>query len=241
VTDGRWLGISPGYFWGDLLWANKLPAQNGQYVFQPNEVEYRVDSKSALGQQIANHFGGIVVHQYYSDPQAKPVPWNGQGLHKNNTVAILTPTVGLKFRLNEPVQLIKAVSTAIKTQGSTANSFISGASTDVLQSIKTYTNKRITGQTTEDLLPWLKNNSHDSAYSYVKYQTASVAAVLAIWNVIYQLKEDLAGQLNRQVTGVSQYVEGHPQGEGFVLNTPAGQLKLINRRVFSAANFKRNP
>jgi hypothetical protein len=235
------VGDSPGYFWGDLLWADKLPVQNAQYVFQPNEVEYRVDSKSPLGQLIANHLGGIVVHQYYSEPQAKSVPWNGQGLHKNNTVAILTPTVGLKFRLNEPVQLIKAVTMAIKTQGSAASSFISGASTDVLQSIKTYTNKRITGQTTEDLLPWLKNNSHDLAYSYVKYQSAGTAAVLAIWNAIYKLKEDLTGQLNRQVTGISQYVEGRPQGEGFVLTTPAGQLKLINRTVFSAANFKHNP
>jgi hypothetical protein len=235
------VGNNPGYFWGDLLWAGALTPTNGQYHFRPNTVEYSVDANSPLGKQIATHTGGVVVHQYFAEPGSKSVPWNGQGLNKNDSVAILTANAGLRFRVNEPVQLLKATAAAIKTHGSAANGFLKSADTDTIQAIKTYTNKRITGQAQEDLLPWLQNNGHETAAGYVKYQSAGAMAVLSIWSAIYQLKENLVQQLNRQVVGIHQQVNGKPEGEGFVVNTPAGQIKLVNRGVFSAANFAHNP
>jgi hypothetical protein len=40
------------------------------------------------------------------------------------------------------------------------------------------------------------------------------------------------------VGGVEQYVGDVPKGEGFVINTPSGFIKLVNRGVFSTANVQ---
>jgi hypothetical protein len=46
--------------------------------------------------------------------------------------------------------------------------------------------------------------------------------------------------LEKQVKGFTQEVNGQPQGEGFVANTPsAGIVKLVNRGVFGQAHFNK--
>ena len=39
----------PGVFKGDLMWTGKLTPKNGQYIFRPTTVEYRIPVKSTLG------------------------------------------------------------------------------------------------------------------------------------------------------------------------------------------------
>jgi hypothetical protein len=64
-----------------------------------------------------------------------------------------------------------------------------------------------------------------------------LTALFNIWNAVYALKINLAEQLEQQVQGIGQYVNGKPAGEGFVFNTPTGLVKLVNRGTFSAALF----
>jgi hypothetical protein len=60
-----------------------------------------------------------------------------------------------------------------------------------------------------------------------------------VWNAVYQFKENLASQLEQQVSGFSQTVNGHQGGEGFVVPTNAGLIKLVNRGQFGAAHFNK--
>jgi hypothetical protein len=62
----------------------------------------------------------------------------------------------------------------------------------------------------------------------------------AIWNSIYAFKQHLAKQLASQVQGIEEYVNGQPAGEGFVFPTSTGLVKIVDREVFSAANFAKN-
>jgi hypothetical protein len=39
---------------------------------------------------------------------------------------------------------------------------------------------------------------------------------------------------------VEEYVNGQPAGDGFVFPTPSGLVKIVDREVFSAANFAKN-
>lgn len=240
------VGSSTGFFWGDLLWYTKLEPVNSMYSFKPNVVEYHIPANTPLGQQIGRSVGGIVVHQYFADDSSKPAQWNGQGLKQNGSVVILTPSAGVKFKLDEPVQLTKAANVAIKQYGNVAEQFLSGLPGVVRQALQKYMNKKITGQTNEELVAWLEHNVSGKQYKflvgenyggYLYRNEKGLKALFAIWNAMYALKINLATQLEGQVQGIQQFVNGKPQGEGFVFNTPQGLVKLVNRGTFSAALF----
>lgn len=242
------VGSSPGFFWGDLLWSQPLKAVSGKFVFKPNVVEYRIPVKSTLGQQIAGKVGGVVVHQYFADSRSRPQPWNGQGLNITGSVAILTPSAGVKFRLDEPVQLTKAASTAINQYGRLAESFLGGLDKVARAAIQTYTNKKITGQTNEELVDWLRTNISGKQYKllvgenyggYLYRNEKGLNALFNVWNALYALKTNLAQQLEQQVQGIEQWVGGRQEGEGFVFNTPHGLVKLVQRGTFSRALFNK--
>ena len=241
------VGNSPGFFWGDLLWWEQLPEQNGMYAFKPNVVEYRIPANTELGKKISKSVGGVVVHQYFADDGAVPQQWNGKGLNINGPVVILTPSAGIKFKLNDPVQLTKAANRAVSQYGQLAESFLAELPGVVRQALQKYCNKKITGQTAEDLGPWLQGNVSAKQFNflvgtegqdgYLVREQKGLNALFAVWNSLYVLKVNLADQLEQQVQGIEQSVNGKPAGEGFVFNTPTGLVKLVNRGTFSAALF----
>lgn len=241
------VGNTPGFFWGDLLWATPLQPKNGMFVFKPNVVEYHIPVKSNIGQIIQGRKGGVVVHTYLADEQAKPQPWNGQGLTLDGQVAILTPAAGIKFQLNDPVQLHRAAIAAVKKYGPAVDNFLAGLEGVAKQAIKKYTNHKITGQTNEELVPWLQHNTSAAQYrklvgdgqGYLYQHTEGLEGLFAIWNAIYAFKVNLAQQLEQQVQGMQQFVNGKPEGEGFVYTTPQGILKLVQRGTFSQALFSK--
>jgi hypothetical protein len=241
------VGSSDGFFWGDLLWWDQLPEQNGAYAFKPNVVEYRVSANTPLGKQIGNSVGGVVVHQYFADDNAPPQQWNGKGLDLTGPVVILTPSANIKFKLNDPVQLSRTATKAVSQYSQLVDSFLAELPGVARQAIQKYCNKKITGQTAEDLGPWLQHNVSAKQFNflvgangqdgYLIREEKGLNALFAIWNSLYALKVNLAEQLEQQVQGIEQTVNGKPAGEGFVFNTPQGLVKLVNRGTFSAALF----
>ena len=136
--------------------------------------------------------------------------------------------------------------------------------------MQTYFNQRIIGGTTFSMPNWLKTKSSAKQYSELvtgnpdangqyNAKTNNVPGklytldannkpvpspahlgLLAIWNSIYNLKLNLAQQLEQQVQGLEQSTAGQAEGEGFVVPTPTGLVKLVNRGVFSAGNAQQN-
>jgi hypothetical protein len=242
------VGSSSGFFWGDLLWWTPLQPKNGQYVFKPNVVEYHIPVKSNIGQLIAGRAGGIAVHSYLANDGGKPQPWNGQGLKRDGKVAILTPNADIKFTLNDPVQLHRAAANAVKQYGTVTDKFLAGIDGVAKAAIKKYANHKITGQTTEELIPWLQHNVSavqykklvgDNMGGYLYREQKGLTGLFTIWNAIYAFKVNLAQQLEQQVQGMKQFVNGRPEGEGFVFTTPQGIIKLVQRGSFSQALFNK--
>ena len=123
--------------------------------------------------------------------------------------------------------------------------------------IKTYFNKRITGQTTQELHDWLQANVSKKQYDVLVgenfdgllfaptpdgeiSESVAYTGLKQIWNSIYNYKQNLARQLEQQVQNVEEYVNGMPAGEGFVYPSTAGLVKIVDRTKFSAANFAKN-
>lgn len=242
------VGSSPGFFWGDLLWSSPLEPKNGKFVFKPNVVEYHIPVKTPLGQQIAGRVGGIVVHQYFADSRSQPQQWNGKGLVTNGSVSVLTPSAGVQFKLNDPVQLTKSASTAVSQYGRLAETFLGGMDGVARQAIQKYMNKKITGQTNQELVDWLLANVSGKQYKtlvgenyggYLYRNEKGLIALFTVWNALYALKVNLAQQLEQQVQGIEQWVNGRKEGEGFVFNTPNGLVKLVQRGTFGQALFSK--
>jgi hypothetical protein len=55
------------------------------------------------------------------------------------------------------------------------------------------------------------------------------------------VKNNIVAQLDAQQKTVQANINGQSGGEGYVVSTPQGLLKLVNRSMFSAANFAKNP
>ena len=247
-----------GYYWGDLLWSGRPSAVSGNFVFTPNVVEYHVPIQSDLGRQMANSVGGIVVHQHFDEFGGTPSEWDGNGLDNvSGGVTIIEPSMGLRFTLKEPVQLARAAAATVEKYGSTVDDFFMSLPASTKGSIKTYFNKLITRQTDENLHDWMRDNISPNQYTALVgddysgtmfskdgegnvHESVGYTGLKAIWNAIYIYKLNLVQQLDSQVNGVQQFVNGKPGGEGFVFPTGNGLMKLVNRGQFSRALFAKN-
>lgn len=238
------VGNSKGFFWGDLMWAGQLPNQNGKFVFKPNTVTYAIPVNSDLGKTITGTNGGVAVHQYFSDVSSKASPWNGQGLKGNKEVAVLTPNMGLDFKLDTPKGEAAKVNQAL-AQNNQLDQFLQGMDGVARAALQKYLGHVATNQTNLPIEQWLQNNVSGKQYrfligdgdGYLVQNKKQLDALFDLYFAIANLKNNLTGQLEQQVKGVEQSIDDRPGGEGFVFNTPKGLVKLVNRGGFSAAHF----
>jgi hypothetical protein len=244
---------SKGYWWGDLLWAGKLPVTNGAFVFKPNTVTYSVAASSQLGKRIASSVGGIVVHQYFPDFDQDPVVIQSlEGLNVNGPLAIVTPAMSDQVNLKSPVAAIRQVSTLIKQNGDVINDLFhpdtlaAAKITNLGALMKTYVNARVKGFS-GDFPAWLKTNVSANKLENlvgpegaITQQPQAVQAVFAIFQGIVAIKQILIQQLDSQQHTIQSSINGKAGGEGYVFSTSQGLIKLVDRASFSAANFAKN-
>jgi len=250
--------IAPGTYKGDLMAVSSngkaLPLVNGMYEFQPTTVTYRIPPSSPIGQIIKGKVAVLVVHQQDG------APWDGKtGLANNSNVAIIAPKAGINFALADPVNLRKKAEAAVNGPvAQAAEQFLKGMDGVAQAALKTYFNRKITGQTQLDVGDYLREPKNKISGKQIKsllgYQDANgetvpgylennadgYKALQDTWNAIYQYKVALADQLEKQVTGFEQWTNGKRAGEGFVVDAKGvGLIKLVNRGVFGKAHFNK--
>jgi hypothetical protein len=230
-----------GVYKGDLMDVSSsgpLTPKNGNYVFKPTTVSYSIPEDSNIGQLIKGKVGIVVVHQ------RNGAPWDGKtGLENRGNVAIIPPKAGLTFSLKNPSKLVTSARNAVAKDGPIAEQFLDGMANVARSAIQTYFNHKITSQTNEDLLPWLEKHVSGKQYtllkSYISQNVKGLKALQNVWNSVYALKVNLVSQLESQVQGFNQTIDGQTGGEGFVVPTSAGLIKLVNRSVFGGAHFNK--
>ena len=234
-----------------------------QYSIPTNsELGQTIPGKSGgivVHQQFANL--GDQVAQPWNGQGLKNVPGG---------VDIISPNVGISFTLKAPANLIADAKKAVSTYGAAVDQMLDSLPASTRAQMQTYFNQRIIGGTTFSMPNWLKTKSSAKQYSELvtgnpdangqyNAKTNNVPGklytldannkpvpspahlgLLAIWNAIYNLKLNLAQQLEQQVQGLEQSTAGQAEGEGFVVPTPTGLVKLVNRGVFSAGNAAQN-
>jgi hypothetical protein len=231
-----------GYIQGDLLYTETPPEVSGAYVFKPNFVEYKIPAASKLGQRIGVSEVGIAAHTRYKQVDAPAEPIRQLNLETVPGLLIIEPTVKDIKNVTPNAQLVKQLSQITRSQGRAIDGLFNPGElraaqlSDLPQLCKRYINSRITTDY-EDLLPgfgaWLKTNVTPRKFANIieylqspRSNMDGISAAFTAFLLLHEIKTDMLNQLDRQ----------EPGHEGWVLATPAGRAKLVNRFGFSAGN-----
>jgi hypothetical protein len=236
-----------GYVQGDLLYMNTPPLEAGNYVFKPNTVQYRIPAKSALGQRIGNSTVGVAMHTMYSDAGDPKQPLRRVKFNDVPGLLLIEPIFAKEMMPN--TDLAKQIKALVRDKGAAVDILFNPAElkrqqlTDLAKLCVDYINFRIKqpGGNFDNLLAgfgdWLQTKVTPRKFAnIVEYlqsptsNTEGMAAAFTLFLLLHDLKLDVLRQLDLK----------DPGHEGWVMATPAGYSKAVNRFDFSARNQARN-
>jgi hypothetical protein len=231
-----------GYVQGDLLYTDTPPEQAGAYVFKPNFVEYKIPATSKLGERIGASNVGIAAHTRYTEQGAEPTSLGQLNIDPVPGLLIIEPTVKDIKNVVPNKKLIQQLKQVVNSNSAAIDGLFNPSElravqlSDLPQLCKRYINSRIDSDY-ENLLPdfgaWLKNNVTPRKFANIieylqspRSNMDGITAAFTAFLLLHEIKTDMLAQLDRQ----------QPGQEGWVLATPAGRAKLVNRFGFSAGN-----
>jgi hypothetical protein len=236
-----------GYVQGDLLYQTTPPLEAGNYVFKPNTVQYRIPAKSTLGQRIGNSEIGIAMHTMYSDAGDPKQPLRRVKFNDVPGLLLIEPIFAKEMVPN--TDLAKQIKALVRDKGAAIDILFNPAElkrqqlTDLAKLCVDYINFRIKqpGGNFDNLLAgfgdWLQTKVTPRKFAnIVEYlqsptsNTEGMAAAFTLFLLLHDLKLDVLRQLDLK----------DPGHEGWVMATPAGYGKAVNRFDFSARNQARN-
>ena len=246
-----------GYVKGDLLYYPQQPweEQAGNLVFKPNTVQYRIPAKSALGQRIRNSTTGIAMHTMYADQGEPKQPLSRVSFNEVPGLLLIEPIYGKGITPQDPAQakgqsaLIKQIQQIRNSKGAAIDTLFNPAElramqiTDLAKLCVDYINFRIKqpGGNFDNLLAgfgeWLQTKVTPKKFgNIVEYlkspasNTEGLAAAFTLFILLHDLKLDILRNLDLK----------DPGHEGWVMATPAGYAKAVNRFDFTARNAAQN-
>ena len=235
-----------GYVQGDLLYTQAPQEISGNYEFKPNVVEYRIPIDSKLGQLITGTEVGVAIHTRYKTADSDAEAIGNLKLNAVPGLLLIEPSVKDIQNVKPETQQVKQLKQLVRAKGPAIDGLFNPAElraagiTDLPQLCKRYINSRI-DTNYENLLPdfgaWLQNNTTPRKFNNIVEYLQSprsnmdgIASAFTAFLGLHDLKMDMLKQLDLQ----------QPGQEGWVLATPAGRAKLVNRFGFSAANRAQN-
>ena len=250
-----------GYVKGDLLYYPQQPweEQAGNLVFKPNTVQYRIPAKSALGQRIRNSTTGIAMHTMYADQGEPKQPLSRVSFNEVPGLLLIEPIYGKGITPQDPAQskgqaaLIKQIKQIRNSKGAAIDTLFNPAElramqiTDLAKLCVDYINKRInpdyagyTGDFSnlisdfgQFLQSTVTSKKFNNIVEYLKSpasNTEGLAAAFTLFLLLHDLKLDILRNLDLK----------DPGHEGWVMATPAGYGKAVNRFDFTARNAAQN-
>jgi hypothetical protein len=236
-----------GYVKGDLLYYPQLPYQEdaGFFTFQPNQyggIAYRIPINSPLGQEIAGTQVGIAVHSQMADPADAEQPINKDldRMFKPVSGLMMTPpTVKNLQNIVPDRKILQQLSQLARgTNGQAIDQLLNPAElramkiTDLPALMESFINS-LKGTDYSTATPaefgrWLQSNVTPNKFQNIieylnspKSNITGMAAAFTAWNLLHDLKIDIKRQLDLQ----------QPGQEGWVMATPAGRAKIVDRRA----------
>jgi hypothetical protein len=208
-------------------------------------VEYRIPAKSSLGQRIGNSTIGIAMHSMYADQGEARQPLSRVKFNEVPGLLLIEPIAGKEMMPES--NLVKQVKALIRSKGAAIDTLFNPAElraqqiTDLAKLCVDYINYRIRTGNFDNLLAgfgdWLKTKVTPKKFGNIieylqspRSNTEALAAAFTIFILLHDLKLDILRQLDLR----------DPGHEGWVMATPAGYAKAVNRFDFTARNRAQN-
>ena len=239
-----------GYFKGDLLYYTTPPVEDGHFVFTPNIVEYRVDVNSDIGKRIGRSKTAVVIHRQM-DEEGNESPLRDPNIFTGNTVFVVPPVYVDKSPPVDNVN-IQRLAKIIQKDSKDIDTLLDPATlkqrkmTDFGKILYKYTNSKVdTGLDNlgRDFLKWVDNSTlsgrkKQNIIEYVKLHMNAFTSLWEVVNGIMKVKDQVIKDIDSQGAAVKAKLKptGVAGGEGYVIAHPDGDLKLVNRSEFTAAN-----
>lgn len=253
-----------GYLFGDLLYSQRPPVENNQFVFQPNTVVYTVPVESVLGQQIAKSTSGIVVHTYFNKapslgPDGKIVAPPGRhisspkGINTNGPLVVVTDQFTTPPKVKIPPDL-KALSSFITSNSSLIDKVVNPETLsslkikDLPQLFMKYTNVKVRQRNFDnfgnDFLQWLDGESRVSEgkkkniTTHLQSNASGFKVMCQAFIGIMRVKNHIVNLLDSHPAQMQAHIQGELGQEGYMVHGKENPTKIVNREKFSAANFE---
>ena len=255
-----------GFLQGDLMWSSRPNVADGNYVFGPVKIMYRIPVNSDLGKRIGSSKMGLVIHSLIAsrddqDPTGVNDPAS-LGLNKLPEIVVLPHDLHITEPLRIPEQAIDKFATAIQKYARYIDKFMSGPIKTLPALMKSYVNY-LAAQGVVDysdaangFIVWLESpaskatsSMQGNAKTYIASNQLGYKAIWMIMEGLKDMKLRLKTQLDTKARGTVSAEFGprsHPdllgkQGhEGFVANTEHGTIKLVHRGDFMRKNGQIN-
>lgn len=247
-----------GFFKGDLLYFNTPEMIDGNFVFTPNIVTYKVDAKSDIGKKIARSKTGIVIHREV-DAEGNEGPLKNGDIFQGNEVLVLPP-VTVERPADANNEELAQLESVIKQNAAGIDELLNTQElqakqmTDFPKLLYAYVNSKVDtglGNLGADFAQWLEQRKQVSdrkkskVLEYVKQHSQAFGALWKTVNTLMRVKNDIIRQFDSHDQTVKQEIGSHGPvrqdahgqgGEGYVLAHPEGDIKLVPREYFTKAN-----
>lgn len=237
-----------GFYKGDLLYFDTPNIENGMYVFKPNIVTYRVPVDSDLGKKISQSRTGIVLHRFIDFDGTETPLKTGVGFIGDKVLAIPPVFAKSPVKINE--NQIAEINKIIARNGASIDKLLNSKDlaakelSDFPSILYTYLNSKVdTGLSNlgQDFAAWLPGSkiSKSKQPRILEHIATNKVGMQALWQVVTKLmalKDKIISDLDQQSQEVEATVGDIPGGEGYVLSHTKGDIKLVNRAGFTAAN-----
>ena len=242
-----------GYYKADILYFQQPELKDNRYRFKPNVVTYSVTADSALGKKIARSEVAIVIHskineQGVTQPLPEDLGFRGSRLLVMPPVTVSEPVTVDNTQLDQVKTLLNQYSRDIDSVLD-RNKLSAMKVSDFAQILYTYVNSKVLKGESDlgrDFVKWLtttsavSRNKQGKIVDYIKQEIKGFNALWKVFVGIQAAKDAVISQLDSQAADVTASMNDQPGGEGYVIQTTQGPIKLVNRAGFSRQNFQLN-
>jgi len=228
-----------GYVYGDLLYSPRKPfsTTDGAVEFEPNNVKYTVDTKSQLGERIANSKVGVVVHTKFDEWGSKsgtPVK-DVAALNSQDAVVLGQTYVAHQPRVD--TKEVDSIRKRVQNKSRAIDTFLQGTKglSNPAGIIYTYVNQMGKAKQLDKLetnfFDWLANSKvsqgQQAKLAELNKQTGGLDAILGLVKQIMSVKDHIIDQLDDADADVKATTKGEKGGEGYV--ALGSKTKLVPR------------
>lgn len=234
-----------GFYQGDLLYVGTPTVENNNYVIKPNKITYSIPVNSKFGKAISLSVIGIAVHSFFKNYGISvPEPVNDvSDLQTTNEVLVIPPRIStLKvFDVSSPkisnIDLIDSLLDQVVLKSKKISDFNTYIGKYVNHMARMGDNNYENAPT--EFIKWFetyKNVSETKRNKIKLHIKENVDAYNKLWEAISKINEMktlIKKQLDNQENNIIKAsISGKNNHEGYVVSTPYGKIKLVDRYIF---------